>query len=62
MVYLITLYGETYGKKLIVRAMTIMSIFRAFWPIFFDYLMTAVGMETLYCGMIITNAFIIYLV
>lgn len=62
MVYLITLYGETYGKKLIVRAMTIMSIFRAFWPIFFDYCMTAVGMETLYCSMIVTNVFIIYLV
>lgn len=62
MVFLITMYGETCGKKLITRAMTVMSVFRAIWPIFFDYLMTSIGMEALYGLFLVINIIIIYLI
>lgn len=60
MIFLITIYGDINGKKLMARAMTIMSIFRAFWPIFFDYLMTAIGMEITYSILICANIIIIF--
>ena len=62
MVYVITIYGDVYGKKLIVRAMTIMSVFRSFLPLFFDYLMTAIGQDFTYIGLVIINILLIIVI